>query len=72
MHNKPKIPLPTKNKIKSLKLSITSAAVAAALCSPPIALAQDDGPAIEEIIVTTRFREERLQEIPLAISAITA
>ena len=38
-----------------------------------MALAQDDaGLEIEEIIVTTRFREERLQDIPLSISAITA
>src|SRR5688572_14112302 len=27
---------------------------------------------IEEIVVTSRFREENLQEIPLAISALTA
>ncbi|HSD69680.1 MAG TPA: TonB-dependent receptor, partial [Woeseiaceae bacterium] len=39
----------------------------------PLASAQEsDEPVLDEIIVTSRYREERLQETPIAISAITA
>ncbi|MDH4109000.1 MAG: TonB-dependent receptor [Gammaproteobacteria bacterium] len=34
--------------------------------------AQEDEATLEEIVVTARFREERLQETPIAITAITA
>jgi iron complex outermembrane receptor protein len=40
-----------------------------------VAVAQDDeqrAGGLEEIVVTARFREENLQEIPLAVSAFTA
>ncbi len=43
-------------------------AIAAALALPASALAQE---ALEEIVVTARFREENLQQTPLAITAIT-
>lgn len=52
----------------------TLAAACAAILAPGLSRAQDDqgaGPALEEIIVTSRFREEPLQEIPLAITAIS-
>lgn len=52
-------------------LSALAVAVTAALTSTA-ALAQQTGPALEEIVVTSRFREEPLQEIPLAITALTA
>jgi outer membrane receptor protein involved in Fe transport len=42
-------------------------AVAVASAAPIVALAQ-----IEEVVVTTRKREENLQDIPLAVSAISA
>jgi iron complex outermembrane receptor protein len=50
------------------RLAIALAAPAAALLQADFAAAQ----ALEEIVVTARFREENLQEIPLAISAISA
>ena len=43
-------------------------AIAAALALPASALAQE---ALEEIVVTARFREENLQQTPLAITAFT-
>ena len=44
---------------------------AALLCGAPIS-AYSQGLAIEEIVVTARKREERLQEIPIAITAFSA
>src|SRR5687768_6774875 len=43
-------------------------AIAAALALPASVLAQE---ALEEIVVTARFREENLQQTPLAITAFT-
>ena len=43
-------------------------AIAAAFALPASALAQE---ALEEIVVTARFREENLQRTPLAITAFT-
>ena len=54
-------------------LLLASAAVVLGSASPPIitpAVAQQF--AVEEITVTARRREERLQDIPLAITAFTA
>jgi len=50
-----------------LALSTAAAALSAALAAP--AAAQ---PAVEEIVVTARKREESLQEIPIAITAFSA
>ena len=46
-----------------------AAALSAGLVVPDVASAQGG---LEEIVVTARFREENLQDIPLAISAISA
>src|SRR5262245_51125260 len=43
-------------------------AIASALCVPAGAMGQE---ALEEIVVTARFREENLQQTPLAITAFT-
>jgi iron complex outermembrane receptor protein len=43
-------------------------AIASSLCAPAGAMAQE---ALEEIVVTARFREENLQQTPLAITAFT-
>lgn len=37
----------------------------------PIAIAQDDGMVLEEIIVTAQRREQSLQEVPVAVTAFT-
>jgi iron complex outermembrane receptor protein len=50
------------------KLALALAAPVVALLNADLAAAQ----ALEEIVVTARFREENLQQIPLAISAISA
>jgi iron complex outermembrane receptor protein len=51
-------------------LALAIAAGAAGLCGAHAAAAQGAG--LEEILVTARFREENLQQTPLAISAISA
>jgi iron complex outermembrane receptor protein len=48
--------------------NLLGVAIASSLCLPASVLAQD---ALEEIVVTARFREENLQQTPLAITAIT-
>src|SRR5690606_11554250 len=50
-----------------LRFGVLAGACAAILCTDHAAAQR-----LEEIVVTARFREESLQEIPLAISAITA
>ena len=37
----------------------------------PVAIAQDDGMVLEEIIVTAQRREQSLQEVPVAVTAFT-
>jgi iron complex outermembrane receptor protein len=70
-------PIVNRRKHSSLVLAAPAAACAALLGAGPAAAQQsqqaDDGPTrgLEEIVVTARFREESLQETPLAITAIT-
>ncbi|MBM3516060.1 MAG: TonB-dependent receptor, partial [Alphaproteobacteria bacterium] len=56
------------------KTHLLAAAAAASLIVPAIAEAQQtaQAPAIEEIIVTSRKREESLQEIPVSVTAFSA
>ncbi len=54
--------------LRTTRRSLLGAAIASSLCLPASVLAQD---ALEEIVVTARFREENLQQTPLAITAIT-
>ena len=51
---------------------LTALAVAAVLGADLASAQQQERLELEEIVVTSRFREEPLQQIPLAISAITA
>ncbi|MDX1404351.1 MAG: TonB-dependent receptor [Woeseiaceae bacterium] len=54
------------------KHSILTAIVAVFALGPSTTtLAQDDDDALDEIIVTAQFREQRLQDAPLAITAVT-
>src|SRR5690606_19009692 len=51
----------------------TLSALAAAVAAQPALAQQESGASnLEEIVVTARFREENLQETPIAITAITA
>src|SRR5690606_3128032 len=50
---------------------LASALAALVVTSLPAPVAAQDG-ALEEIVVTARYREERLQDTPLAITAISA
>lgn len=52
------------------KIHLLAAASAISIVVPGIAAAQTGG--IEEIVVTSRKREESLQEIPVSVSAFTA
>jgi outer membrane receptor protein involved in Fe transport len=52
------------------RIPIMAAALVAAV--PVAVLLPSDGWALEEIVVTTRRREESLQDIPLSVKAITA
>ena len=66
-------PVDASKKLGRLAISLPAAACAA-IFGADMAAAQDDGERLqlEEVIVTSRFREESLQQIPLAITAITA
>ena len=55
-------------RLCTARRSLLGAAIASSLCLPASLLAQE---ALEEIVVTARFREENLQQTPLAITAIT-
>jgi iron complex outermembrane receptor protein len=59
-----------KDRMKLAKFSVISAAVAAATASETPVFAQ--GTMLEEVVVTARRREENLQEVPVAITAISA
>jgi iron complex outermembrane receptor protein len=65
----------TESSAKLSRLAImASAAACAAVLGGDLAYAQEEqeqGRELEEIVVTARFREESLQQIPLAISAIS-
>jgi iron complex outermembrane receptor protein len=54
----------------SLRIHTVAAAVAVALGASPL-LAQQDGGALDEIVVTAQKRAENLQETPIAITAVT-
>jgi len=58
---------------KPLAAVIASSTLAYGLLgAAPVALAQQDSLVLEEVIVTARKREESLQDIPVAVSAIGA
>lgn len=59
-------------KINRIKVAmIMAGSVAAATVLPMASYAQDDGYALEEVTVTARKRAESLQEVPVAVTAIT-
>lgn len=53
-------------------LSLAALASVAAAVTPPPALAQEDQAGLEDVIVTAQRREERLQDIPIAVTAFTS
>ncbi len=44
----------------------------AGLVGSPAVLAADDSAGIEEVVVTAQFREQKLQDTPLSITAVDA
>ncbi|MCR9104449.1 MAG: TonB-dependent receptor [Gammaproteobacteria bacterium] len=52
-------------------LKILSAAVLASSVAPSVAIAQQAALALEEVIVTARKREETIQTVPVAVTALT-
>jgi len=61
-----------KRTLYSLFVVPVAAATVMTLGATPVLAQDDDEGALDEIVVTSRYREERLQETPIAISAITA
>ena len=55
--------------IKRNPISLAIAATLIASAQTPVTWAQDDGLALEEVIVTARKREENLQDVPLSVTA---
>jgi len=55
-----------------IALALAVATACGAGANPAFAQAQEEVTGLDEIIVTARFREEKLQETPIAITAITA
>ena len=53
------------------KLSPLAAAVATALVTSPIAIAQEESATLEEIVVTSRKRAESVMDIPAAVQALS-
>jgi iron complex outermembrane receptor protein len=51
---------------------MSASVVAIALCAPAAALAQDDGVGLQEVIVTAQKREQRLQDVPASVTAISS
>jgi iron complex outermembrane receptor protein len=62
----------TRRIFSLLAFPIAIAVAFSATSTPAFAQEDDDEYYLDEIIVTSRYREERLQETPIAISAITA
>src|SRR5262245_61007401 len=54
--------------LRASRSNLLRIAIASSLCIPAAAIGQE---ALEEIVVTARFREENLQKTPLAITAFT-
>src|SRR5262245_5846814 len=55
-----------------IALALAVAAACGAGSAPVFAQEPESSSGLDEIIVTARFREEKLQETPIAITAITA
>ena len=68
-----KYPMIRKNgRLSSSLAAVTSAALSAGLLHTSPVFAQADGSAYEEVVVTARKRDEKLLEIPLSMTAISA
>lgn len=67
----------SKIKTRRSRLAVLLASTACGLVAPAMAFAQDaaspppQGAAVEEVIVTAQRREERLQDVPAAVSAFS-
>ncbi|MBL6700084.1 MAG: hypothetical protein ISP98_11185, partial [Luminiphilus sp.] len=59
-------------RLSSSLAAVTSAALSAGLLHTSPVFAQADGAAYEEVVVTARKRDEKLLEIPLSMTAISA
>jgi outer membrane receptor protein involved in Fe transport len=60
-------------KLKSMRVDLLAGSVLMGFALPTWAMAQDNvNQAVEELIVTARRREERLQDVPIAVTAVTA
>ena len=53
-------------------LSTSIGAIAMAQTAQTVAQTESTGPQLQEVVVTAQYREERLQDVPIAITAITS
>ncbi|MGH6998982.1 MAG: TonB-dependent receptor plug domain-containing protein, partial [Phenylobacterium sp.] len=53
------------------KLILSAATVAILIGAPPPAFAEDADASVEEVVVTVRRRAEKLQDVPITVSAVS-
>ena len=53
------------------KLAFAGSALAAAISSVPTVAIAQDGPQLEEVVVTAQRREQSMQDVPVAVTAVT-
>ena len=51
--------------------ALATAVVAVGICAPALVLAEQEGDAIEEVIVTAQRTAESIQDVPIAVTALT-
>ena len=67
-----RFPFSTRNHVKGISYAVAIGAVCTATI-PSVTIAQDiPNAGLEEVIVTARKRAESLQDVPVAVTALTA
>ena len=66
-----KFKINSQNKAQSLMLAMAAVVTMSATISSPVAFAQDNALALEEIIVTARKRSESIQDVPVSVTSIS-
>lgn len=56
---------------RAVRMAVLGALTGASLAGPTLALAQQSAPALEELVVTAQKRAENIQDVPIAITALS-